>query len=214
MISAETLAFLRGSQAVVTRKATTPFLSAFTTNADGETTATADAFLHVEGGTYNALVKGVVVGQVEMLRKDHGALKAATGLPVHDALDWSRMPGLALMHVGAENAMAGKTWLERPPVAQVALADLSTGDWADKSKEDVKHDLGVLEKARRVAAQAFIEGHAQAIPMDILVGTQPSGVGDGGDFTVITKARAGGSPAPFSWSERPVFKGGPDDAQT
>jgi hypothetical protein len=148
MISAEALAFLRGSQAVVTRKATTPFLSAFTTNADGETTATADAFLHVEGGTYNAMAKGVVIGQVSMVREDHGALQAATGLPVHDALDWARMPGLALMHVGAENAMGGKTlWLDRPPIAQVALSDLSASDWPDKTADDIKHDLGVLERA-------------------------------------------------------------------
>jgi hypothetical protein len=160
MISAEALAFLRGPQTVTPRKAAPYFLSAFTTNADGETTATADAFLHVDGGTYNVMAKGVVIGQVSMAREDHGALQAATGLPVHDALDWARMPGLALMHVGAENAMAGKTfivdhlhggktttWLDKPPIAQVALADLSASDWPGKTAEDIRHDLGVFERA-------------------------------------------------------------------
>jgi hypothetical protein len=145
MISAETLAFLRGSQAVVTRKATTPFLSAFTTNADGETTATADAFLHVEGGTYNAMAKGVVIGQVSMAREDHGALSAATGLPVHNALDCARMPGLALMHVGAENAMAGKTFnAERLYGSRAG----KTTTWLDAPP---RHDLGVFERAADAA---------------------------------------------------------------
>jgi hypothetical protein len=139
MISAEALAFLRGPQPAP------PDITVSFTNADGQSVGTVDAFLHVEGGTYNALAMGVVVGQVQAPRKDHGALQAATGLPVYDALDCARMPGLALMHVGAENAMAGKTFnAERLYGSRAG----KTTTWLDAPP---RHDLGVFERAADAA---------------------------------------------------------------
>jgi hypothetical protein len=90
MISAEALAFLRGPQPP------RPDIVVFFTDSEGQSVGTADAFLHVEGGTYNALAKGVVIGRVQLDREDHGRLSEATGLPVHNAIDWSRLPDHAL----------------------------------------------------------------------------------------------------------------------
>jgi hypothetical protein len=48
----------------------------------------------------------------------------------------------------AASAMSGKTWLERPPIAQVRLGDM-TGDPA--------HDLGVFERAAEASRGVYIE---------------------------------------------------------
>ena len=130
MIAASTLAMLRGPEVKP------PLMTVYETDSEGQRTATADAFVHVKGGTYNAMSKGRVIGQVYMPGDDHGALRGATGLPVHSAIDWSRMEGWAF--TGVERIAAAF----RVPTQQVAddLAAALDGPspWFDLEADDAQ----------------------------------------------------------------------------